>query len=166
MHTTMPSQALLQELFFYDPVTGHLINKKPRAGVTRNSRAGSTDTHGYRQVKINGVLYLEHRLIWVMQYGKEPSCQLDHINRVRDDNRLENLRLAPNNEVDNAQNMGLRVNNTSGVRGVSWIRRLNKWQVQIQTGRKKQHVGMYECLLDAIAARLAAERRYFSYLTQ
>ena len=166
MHTTMPSQAYLKELFNYDPETGYLFNKKPRAGVTVGSRAGSVDSWGHRQIKIDGKTYQEHRIVWLWWYGALPPCQLHHINKMRADNRVENLKEAPRDNYDNQQDTLLRKDNISGVKGVCWLARYNKWQVQIQTDNKKKHIGLYTCLLDAVSARFAAERRYFTYLHQ
>ena len=166
MHITMPSQAYLKELFDYDPNTGHLIYKKARAGISVGARAGSIDSWGHRQVKIDGKIYQAHRIIWLWWYGDLPICQIDHINRIKDDNSIYNLRLALRNDYDNQQNVGLRKNNSSGVRGVCWLARSNSWQVQIQAGKKKIHVGLFSCLLDAVAARLAAERKYYTFLHQ
>jgi hypothetical protein len=162
MHSAMPSQCLLRQLFDYDPKDGKLYWK--RSGKV----AGSTDSSGHRQVKIKGVTYQLHRIVWLWWYGDGslPMCQLDHIDRDRSNNRIENLRLAARNDSDNQQNTSLRKDNTSGIKGVSWIARIRKWEVQIQTDKKKKYVGVYENLLDAVAARLAAEKELFTFLHQ
>ena len=58
---------------------------------TKGKKAGSFATKGYRVVVINKKTYKEHRLVWLYHYGHMPKDQIDHINRIRDDNRIENL---------------------------------------------------------------------------
>jgi hypothetical protein len=84
-----------------------------------------------------------------------PTEWLDHINRNRSDNRIVNLRLA--SAELNAQNASVRSDNTSGVQGVSWHKASNKWVVQISRQGKPTHVGLFDSIKDAVAARAQAE---------
>ncbi|UOL49228.1 HNH endonuclease [Stenotrophomonas phage BUCT603B1] len=88
--------------------TGELVwretwNAQCRAGQV----AGSLNCTGYRRIRIDGTRYRAHRLVWLLHTGKHPDDQLDHINGVRDDNRIENLR-----ECTNAENARFRVERT------------------------------------------------------
>lgn len=56
--------------------------------------AGAKETRGYRQIRIDGILFMAHRLVWLMIRNEWPLDDIDHINRNRDDNRIENLRVA------------------------------------------------------------------------
>ena len=78
-------------------------------------RAGATDSIGYRVVSIYGKSYKEHRLVWIYHNGDiSEGMQIDHINRIRNDNRIENLRLvtsSSNGLNTNARNYTYRINN-------------------------------------------------------
>lgn len=87
------------------------------------------------------------------------SSDPDHINRNPLDNRRSNLREASNKQ--NQENVGLRSDNTSGHRGVYWDR--NKWRARIKHNGKLLHLGSFDELKDAIAARKHAERKYFTH---
>src|SRR5690606_24034484 len=79
--------------------------------IAAGSAAGTVMNAGYVHIQVDGVLYLAHRLAWRMVTGDDPGpAQIDHKNRNRTDNRWVNLRLAPNREIDNLQNVGPRVN--------------------------------------------------------
>ena len=82
----------------------------------------------------------------------------DHIDRNELNNRRNNLRLATVKE--NARNGSLRSTNTSGIIGVGWRKRYQKWQAQITVDYKNIHLG-YFADKDAIRARLNAEVKYF-----
>ena len=80
------------DLFSYDPDTGELWWKEKRSNRQDMSRrAGSQNAAGYWQFSYKGSVYLQHRVIWKMVHGKWPK-EVDHINRIKSDNRLENLR--------------------------------------------------------------------------
>ena len=85
--------------------------------------------------------------------------QVDHINHDKTDNRRCNLRLA--NKVLNGQNTGLRVDNTSGMTGIYWSKRWRVWIARITVNKKTMHLGTFHSFDDAVAARKAAEERYF-----
>jgi predicted nucleic acid-binding Zn ribbon protein len=85
----LPDQSYLCEWLAYDPTTGYLYWNK---GKKQGERAfTSKQTVGYFTGKIEGKAYLAHRVIWKMMHGEEPDV-VDHINNVKDDNRIENLR--------------------------------------------------------------------------
>lgn len=85
--------------------------------------------------------------------------QVDHINCIRNDNRKHNLRICTC--IENSRNKGLMANNTSGVTGVCWDKRINKWIAQIGLNYKVKCVGRFDTKEEAIKARQIAERKYF-----
>ena len=111
---------------------------------------------GYVMTQIDGVRYLAHRLAWLYVYGHFPENSLDHINRKRDDNRIENLREVSNS--CNIRNSKAHSNNTSGVRGVCWAKDVRRWQADVKVNGKKIGLGRSECFVEAVAQRLAGEQ--------
>lgn len=158
----MITQEQLKELLHYDPDTGKfarikvLSDNNPRAKV--GEEAGSIDMYGYRQIGLLGSNYRAHRLAWLYTYGVWPKNQIDHINRVRYDNRIINLR-----DVTNNQNIRNISNNTSGHVGVSWSKGKHKWGSYITVNRKRLHLGYFEDIEDAVCARKEAEIKYNFY---
>lgn len=153
---------LTQQLLNYDAKTGVFTWRQDRGNgrIKRGARAGSKRTDGYREIRINRRPLMEHRIAWFLCHGELPECQLDHINRIRDDNRLENLRIAPENATHNNQNRKVGRNNTSGCKGVMWDKRLNKWIVRLKSKGRSLYFGVYASFDDAVTARIAAEHRY------
>lgn len=89
-------------LFTYDWEAGVLYWKiKDRNTIRRNYVAGPSKgtKDGYRQVSIKGKMYMEHRIIMMLCFGHIPeNAEIDHINHVRNDNRLCNLRFVTMSE--------------------------------------------------------------------
>ena len=116
---------------------------------------------GYMQVSISikGSVKncLVHRLIWIINNGAIPDgVQIDHIDRDKVNNKIENLRL-----VSSRENMMNIATNTSGYPGVYWHSRYKKWQACIRIENVLKHGGMYESLEDAINARITKEIELF-----
>lgn len=164
--------ALLRELLAYDPGTGALTwLARPRSMFTSegawrswNSRCAgrpaftSLTPEGYRHGTIFGVHHLAHRVAWAISHGAWPAEDTDHINGVRDDNRLQNLRAVPRQE--NCRNSAVRRDNSSGVLGVSWSTRDKKWRAQIRVGGRQLCLGYFSTLDAAAESRAAASARY------
>ncbi len=113
----MPTQAELKNLFEYHS-DGYFIRKTAKGRSKKGSMVnGKVERSGYRRLGINYNMYLLHRLIWKWHCGSEPEF-IDHINRNRLDNRIENLRECT--KSDNARNQVLPKNNTSGFYGIRW----------------------------------------------
>lgn len=146
----------------YDP-RGFLVWKNPLARRNKKGQRVGYDTNGYRQVSIKGKLYREHRLVWLFHYGNIPECDVDHINRIRNDNRIENLRLCTDGTLQNSQNRSLNVNNKSGVKGVYWNKNANKWHTRIGVNGKRINIGYYENIEDAKNARKEADKKYHPF---
>lgn len=145
------SQHMLKSLVRYDPATGYFY-RPLRHG---EKRAGSV-AHGYRYIYIDGKRYAEHALAWLYVYGEWPT-ELDHINRVKGDNRIANLRIA--SRAQNAANIASRRSNIP--KGVGWHAAARKWRAYITVNGKFYHLG---CFIDMDAAKTAYEdaaRRHF-----
>lgn len=135
-----------------------------RAGILyrNNKEAGGISQNGYKRVWAGGKRYQTHRVIFAMHHGYFPKL-VDHIDRDKLNNKIENLREATNRM--NVINSGLSKNNKSGVKGVLWDKSCSKWHAQITNEGVKIGLGRYSKLLDAVEARLQAESELHSDVT-
>lgn len=155
------TQARLKELLYYDPETGVFTWKLRRGGTAKaGTVAGTPDSHGHIQIKLDSRLYLAHRLAFLYETGAAPA-EVDHINQVKHDNRMCNLR--PTTRSLNRHNCPPSKANKSGHRGVFWIERLNKWQAYISLGGKRTILGCFSAYDDAVSARRVAESEMLDY---
>jgi len=140
-------QEELIRLFIYD---GDRLYRR-----TTGKEAGSIDLSrgGYVEIMVNGKLWKAHRLIWIYVYGYEPAM-IDHINRVRDDNRLDNLR-----ETTYSANMrnAKRYNtNKTGIVGVSYDKTRDLYNACIYINRN-YNLGNFRTIEEAASARFFAD---------
>jgi hypothetical protein len=142
------SPQLLREKFTYDPETGLLSKSGRRVGWLHPAS-------GYRYVSVNGRQYKEHRVIWAVHFGVWPVGQIDHKNRRRDDNRLANISDASGSQ--NQENVGVRKDNTSGFRGVTYHAGAGKFMARVYIDRRRVHLGYFDSAEDAYAACLQAK---------
>lgn len=127
----------------YDPDTGDFIRRISRQGVKIGDIAGCTKKDGYKQINIEGTSYLIHRLAWFYCFKEWPSL-IDHINRNKSDNRLDNLR-----EVSQSLNIhnSSDKSNKSGFRNARKVG--NKYQSAIKVNGKSIHLGMFNTAEEA-----------------
>jgi hypothetical protein len=169
--TKQISVATLREVLEYDSARGVLVWRQRdekhfdsrRACNVWNARfagtvAGRPKPTGYAEVSIFDRKHSAHRVIYAMVHGRWPLGEIDHINGNRADNRIENLRDV--SRKDNAKNLPIQANNSSGVVGVAWRKKLNKWHAYITVNRKQILVGFFDSLSDAKAARQAAAEQH------
>jgi hypothetical protein len=155
------TQEYLKAIFYYD---GSNLRWNVRKAMRNRvgDVAGCINEEGYRHIMIDGYKFLAHRLIWFMFYGDWPE-EIDHINRVRDDNRLNNLRSA--DRKINMRNVGVGKTNRSGFRGVEFRDSLKyrKWVVYIGGGKShaKVYLGAFSTLEEALSMRFTAEDAYY-----
>ena len=136
----MLTQEKLKQYLRYDQRTGVFTNRVQRTSRSlAGQEAGSLTASGYVEIGLCGKRYYAHRLAWFYVHGEWPA-QIDHKNGVRTDNRLCNLRAATNST--NAQNIGLRKTNTSGLTGAVWTR--GKWRAIIKHKNKQQYLGSFD----------------------
>lgn len=151
----------LRSILHYDQETGIFTRKVSTSNsVKAGDAAGCPGGDGYLQIAVLSRKYQAHRLAWLHTNGAWPKGQIDHINRIRTDNRIANLREVTNKQ--NQQNASKRSDNTSGHTGVSWNKRISKWRAQIEHNQKRIHLGYFTDIEDAIAARKAAEKLYWA----
>lgn len=130
------TQAELMEELDYNPETGIFIRIKQKPGRAKvGDVAGSQPrVTGHVGIKINHTLYQAHRLAWLYVYGEWPDGLLDHKNGIASDNRIDNLRVATN--AQNMHNRKLNGNNKSGVKGLCYDPKMEKWVVQVRYNKQ------------------------------
>jgi hypothetical protein len=102
----------------FDPETGLFTLRNTARRWKAGTQAGCINGQGYIQIRIAGRLYYAHRLAWLYMHGTWPSEVIDHINGIKSDNRLKNLRDVSTQK--NAQNFTKpNANNSTGYLGVS-----------------------------------------------
>lgn len=145
-----PTQRQLKQQLDYDPLTGAFTWKVSNSNRIKVGQiAGSIGNHGYLRISIDKKFYLSHRLAWLWMTGEFPPDQIDHINRVKTDNRWENLRAATNQQ--NQMNC-ISKDNTSGKKGVTWDKWKSKWKAQIRVNGVNHNLGFYNDIEDAAVA--------------
>ena len=127
---------------------GKLYNKENRqSNARKGDRAGALTPSGYRISSVGGKGIREHRIIWEMHNGKIPKgLQIDHINRIKDDNRIENLRLVTGS-------INRHNNNGSGV-FIDKGSKSRPYRAAIKNKQKFIHIGRYGTLCGALMARM------------
>lgn len=154
----MVTQEFLKSVLNYDKDTGIFtwaVNKSKRCNI--GDVAGHKD-NGYIRIEINNKAYRAHRLAWLYVYGEMPKLHIDHINSNRSDNRVSNLREATYQE--NSKNYSTPKTNTSGVKNVSWYKKLNKWVVSLGVNGKKKTIGYFDDIEFAELVAIEARNKY------
>jgi hypothetical protein len=161
----LPSVEYLRKRLRYEPETGKLFwldcEDMPQKWLARwadKEAFTAISVWGYRVGRINSLSFRAHRVAYAIYYGSWPRDQIDHINGVRSDNRISNLRGVTHQE--NMRNQSMHVNNTSGVCGVNWCRNTLKWRAQININGRNKSLGYYTTLEGATEARVKASRQH------
>ena len=167
----MLSQAYVKAVLDYDPATGVLTwRHRPRAMFKSDGSYKSWNTRfagrvagrphktrGYVEVKLLGGMRKAHRLIFLWLRGYVPEM-VDHESGARALNAETNLR--PANHAINGKNQRRPSTNKSGVSGVNWHRRDEKWRAYIKVGARNVSLGYFTDFDAAVAARKAAEQEH------
>lgn len=157
----LPTAERVRELFDYDPDEGVLIWVAPGKGRRVGDAVTCRDRGGYVCVKVDQVKLYAHRVIWLWMTGEWPESEVDHEDRVRHNNAWLNLRHATPKQQ--AENRKLYVNSTSGASGVRWHQGKDKWVAYISHLGAYVWLGAHDTLIDAVAARLRAERTLYTH---
>jgi hypothetical protein len=152
----MLNKEYLHSLFNY--IDGNLVWKVARQKVAIGSTAGYVNPNGYKYITLDRKRYKAHRLIFMYHYGYFPK-EIDHIDRNKLNNRIENLQDISHS--DNCKNMGLKKNNTSGVKNVSFIKSRNRYEVCLKINQKKISFGYYKDLNLAELVAIEARDKYY-----
>lgn len=146
----------LRHLFSYDENDGALIRRCRVSSAPAGAVLGYARKDGYLHAVIDYRFYLLHRLVWLYVKGEWPTKQVDHINGIKDDNRIENLRDVSN--AENNQNIYRATHiSKTGLRGV--FPHGSKWIAQIGVEGKTLHIGTFASTQEAHAAYCAAKQQ-------
>lgn len=153
----MLTQDKLKTILEYNPETGIFkwsvkYNKKHKSMY-----AGTVGNRGYIRICINKKLYQAHRLAWLYVYGEWPTLQIDHINMIKTDNRIINLRDVSNQENQH-NHVIARKDSKSGLLGVHFVEKTSKWAAQININGKRKKLGYFLTKEDAHNAYMFAKR--------
>jgi HNH endonuclease len=146
----------LRKAFIYEADSGLLWRIDDSPWAERRMPSGSLEKEGYLDVCLRGRLIKAHCVAWALHYWSWPDRPIDHINGIRIDNSIGNLRLA--DEAKNGWNRGRQRNNRSGAKGVDWVPRSGKWRAQICC-RGRRESSHHDTFDEAVAAYDAACRR-------
>lgn len=151
-----------KELFVYDRETGIIKWRKrfsPRQCKNLVAGCAKSSDNGYTQIGFKGKRYYAHRVAMLLAYGfYGGGLEVDHINHVRNDNRLVNLRFVT--KLDNGRNLTRSSNNTSGVTGVYYNKVKRKYVAYINVDGVNIYLGIFVTLEEATEVRKAAETKY------
>lgn len=162
----LPSKARLDELLHFNPDTGEIRWKVYKGGRAKaGDIAGTIDTRRkdgmkYRRIKIDGIIYKAHRLMYYYYTGEQPP-EIDHKNGNSLDNRKNNLR--PSDRNHNTKNHKMQKNNTSGVIGVRYCKTYKHWVAHLgnrQFQRLNSTLKTFKTFEAAVAQRKAWELMY------
>lgn len=143
---------------------GKLYNKIARGTKAKPGNViGWKAKSGYISARVHGRSFYIHQIVFLLHNGYIPEVEIDHINKIKDDNRIENLREV--SHICNTRNIGLRANNSSGVTGVGWSNKDRVWLTRIAINQKQFRIGGFKDFTEAVAHRLAAEQLCGMYIT-
>lgn len=130
----MLTQDRLKEILYYNPYVGVFTWRNKSNRRTYGKTAGTAKGKGYIVIGIGRKYYAVHHLVWLWHYGSLPKDQIDHIDGDRSNNLLKNLRAV--SQEQNSMNMKRNSANSSGVKGVHWDVRRQRWVAVIRNKDK------------------------------
>ena len=146
----------LQRQLTYCPATGVFRWRVDHSRVRIGDIAGTLNSRGYRKIEVGGRSYAAHRLAWLFVNGKWPSADIDHINRIKDDNRIANLRDV--SRAINNRNKGAYKTCTTGHVGVFPCK--YGYRAVLIVGGRAVLRRRFKTMDAAVAARRAAEEAF------
>ena len=154
----------LQKVVTYDKETGAFTWNTQAGCRNAGDKCGGVDPNGYSRFTINKKLYTAHRLAWLYVYGEMPSGDIDHINGIKSDNRIANLRVV--SKSGNAQNRAARKDNVIGFAGVTFRKSYNKWVARIEAAGRRMQIGSFSTPEEAHSAYVKAKLSMHEFFSE
>lgn len=152
----------LLDKYHYDPLTGEFIYLKSYHKRYIGSVAGTIGSDGYKLISFINKQYRRGRLAFFYMTGKWPYPEIDHIDNNITNDRWNNLREATSSQQKT--NRGVRSDNSTGVTGVSFDKKRNKYEAYVFENKKKINLGIFDTLEEATLTRkIAQEDTYGPY---
>jgi len=153
----VPSKGELNRLFKYDD--GFLYWREERKRFSTANPVGVNTSRGYLDVTLNGYKYRLHRIIWAWHFDRpEIGMDIDHINKNKSDNRIENLRVVTRSQ--NLHNQVARRGNKGGCVGVCFVKSKGYWQVTFCVDYKQVYLGSKHDYFEACCLRKSYEAKH------
>jgi len=147
----MPAIEWIESYVKYHPAIGKFTS------VKSGKEVGYIQANGYIYVRVGAKQYRANRLAWYLTHQENPDV-VDHINRIKTDNRICNLRAATNHQ--SACNRGLTKLNSSGIKGAFWNKIARRWLAAIQVNKKNIYLGYFDTKFEAGKAYEIAAKKF------
>lgn len=152
----------LVKILDYDKTDGTFRWKVKSCRKEVGSIAGYKRSDGYIQIVIKRKPYMAHRLAWVYEFGRITDFDIDHINGIRCDNSISNLRKAT--RTQNNQNRKINKNSISGVKGVGWNSNKQQWVARCTVNGERIYIGSFDDIKSAeVVVREFREKNHKSF---
>lgn len=149
----MTAEEYIKERISYDHESGIIYRRMK----TRNKPVTTQSADGYVVIGICGKQYRAHRVAWYIYYGFWPESDIDHVNCIKTDNRIENLRIC--NDSQNQCNK-TKSRGTSRYKGVDLHKASGLWRARIRKNYKVRELGYFHTEEEAAAAYAKAARKF------
>ncbi len=152
-----PSLSEINSRFSYDPDTGIFKHKRSYSRAPAGKDAGCDTVDGYKSLCFDNGRYMAHRIAWLLIKNDWPKEDIDHINGIKSDNRIENLRVLTRSH-NNQNTIKASKNNKTGYLGVSLHKKSGLYRATIFVNYKQTNIGYYKTAKEASEAYLAKKR--------
>lgn len=146
-----------RDLFRYEKESGFLYWRVRGKKRSVTDPAGTKTNRGYVAISVCEKKFYRHRIVWAIHYGKLPELGLDHINGIKGDDRIENLRIATTSQ--NGFNRTKTKANKSGFKGAWFDKKRGQYRSRIVTNGRETHLGYFEDASKAHEAYLTAAEK-------
>lgn len=148
----------ISSLFEYDSESGLFFRKIGAGSYRKDWTQGTRQSNGYRFFIVNGKKYLAHRLAFLLTHGSYPSGVIDHVNGIRSDNRICNLRDVT--QGDNTKNTHVRLEKKKKFSGCTYDSKRNKWRAEAKIKGKRYSLGRFTTEIEAHEAYVSFMKKH------